>query len=440
MSMLIIRNSALAGEPTLFGMSPGPVIYQGNNPLSNGESCSDPTFLNAYSRIEKERSDRQHVTYKEFARKITGKKLTPKEVNNFWVKKVKNFIKDNPLYFAKMLFRKAYYIFHNYRRHDLKNIFYNDHYVLNNYPALGFAFITALALMGALIFLRRITKDWLILYSVLFLQSSLMLATHVSDRQRAVLIPVLVFFAVAFMSKLFFPQAHSVAALKNRSKPDLKNLAFLGASILIIPLFLSLNHNDDIINDELHRWHSAVQIEDRYLEAEAAFKNGQTDLALKDLSELVAYNPAKGKEVNIPGLKIDRAKLYSDALKYSLSLNLNSHSHLFDLAYLYIENGQLEQAETIYITLMRNNKSFNRQFTQSSLVEFYMARIAEILKKKGKAIEFLQKGLKKNPGDPWVLAHLYVITNDAEYKDKLIRYFDKIDANYYIQSAREEIY
>ena len=440
LSMLAIRNSTLAGEPTLFGMSPGPVIYQGNNPLSIGESCSDPTFLNAYSRINKELADYQHVTYKEFARKIAGKDLTAKEVNRFWINKAKNFIQDNPLYFARMLFTKAYYIFHNYRRHDLNNIFYNDHYVLKNYPALGFAFITALALMGALIFLERIKKDWLMPYSVLFLQSAIMLATHVSDRQRAVLIPVLIFFAVAFLSKLFFPQAHSAAALKNRSKPDLKNLAFLGAAILVIPLFLSLNHNDDIINDELHRWHSSVQIQDRYLKAEAAFKNGQNELALKNLSELVAYSPSKGKEVNIPGLTIDRAKLYSDALKYSLSLDLNTHSHLFDLAYLYIENGQLEQAETIYITLLRNHKDFSRQFTQSSLVEFYMARIAEIMKKKGKAIEFLKKALKKNPGDPWVLAHLYVITNEPQYKDKLIRYFDNIDANYYIRSAREELY
>ena len=205
-------------------------------------------------------------------------------------------------------------------------------------------------------------------------------------------------------------------------------------------MFLSLNHNDDIINDELHRWHSSVQIQDRYLKAEAAFKNGQNELALKNLSELVAYSPSKGKEVNIPGLTIHRAKLYSDALKYSLSLDLNTHSHLFDLAYLYIENGQLEQAETIYITLLRNHKDFSRQFTQSSLVEFYMARIAEIMKKKGKAIEFLKKALKKNPGDPWVLAHLYVITNEPQYKDKLIRYFDNIDANYYIRSAREELY
>ena len=440
LSMLSIRNSKLTGEPTLFGMSPGPVIYQGNNPLSNGESCSDPTFLNAYSRINKVQSDHQHVTYKQFARKITGKNLTAKEVNSFWINKVKNFISDNPLYFAKLLFRKAYYIFHNYRRHDLKNIFYNDHYVLNNYPALGFAFITTLGLMGAVISFKRIKKDWLILYSVLFLQSALMIATHVSDRQRAVIIPVIVFFAVAFMAKLFFPQAHTAAAMKNHSKPDLKNLVFLSAAILAIPLFLSLNHNDDIIRDELHRWHSSVQIEDRYLEAKVALAAGQEDLAIKKVTELVAYSPYKGKNLIVPGLTLDKIKLYSDALKYSLSLDLNTHSHLFDLAYLYIENGRLEQAETIYITLLRNNKSFNRQFAQSSLVEFYMARIAEITRKKGKAIEFLQKGLKKNPGDPWTLAHLYVITDKKEYKNKLVRYFDIIDANYYISSANEELF
>lgn len=440
LSMLCIRNSRLTGEPTLFGMSPGPVIYQGNNPLSNGESCSDPTFLNAYSRLDKDRSDFQHVTYKQFARKIKGENLTAKQVNAFWIEKVKDFALDNPLYFTKLILRKAYYIFHTYRRHDLKNVFYNDHYVLKNYPSLGFAFIATLALMGMVLFLDKLTKDWLIIYSVLLLQSALMLATHVSDRQRAVIIPVIVFFAVSFISKLFFPQEHSAAALTNRSKPDLKSLVFLGAAILIIPLFLSLNHNDDIIGDELHRWHSAVQVEDRYLKAQAALESGDKGLAIKNLTELVAYSPYKGKVLMLPGLTLDRTKLYSDALKYSLSLDLNNHSYLFDLAYLYIENGKFEQAETIYLTLLRNHKSFNRQFAQSSLLEFYMARIAEKLKKKDKAIEFLQKGLKKNPGDPWVLAHLYVITDDKTYKDRLIRYFDIIDANYYISTASEEIF
>lgn len=406
--------------------------------MSQGESGTYPPMVHEYSKLHPEQADYQDTGT---SRKYPFKKdLSVKEANRFWSEKAKNFIKDHPAYFAKQLFRKLYYIFHNYRRHDLKNIFFNDHYVLRNYPKIGFAFIATLALMGIVIFIKNILKRWLILYSVLLSQTTLMLIAYVSDRQRAVMIPVLIFFAVAFISKLFTPQEYSVTALKNRSKPDLKNPIYLAAAILVIPLFLSLHHNNDVLRDELHRWHSSIQAEDRYLKAKKSIRDRHTDAAIKNLCELVAFNPYQAKDMTMPGLELDKAKLYSKALSFSSALDLNSHSHLFDLAYLYIENGQLQQAESIYLTLMRNNKEFNRQFTQSSIVEFYMARIAEILKKKDKSIEFLQKGLKKNPGDPWILAHLFAITNDPEYRDKLIRYFDIIDANYYIALARNEIY
>jgi tetratricopeptide (TPR) repeat protein len=43
--------------------------------------------------------------------------------------------------------------------------------------------------------------------------------------------------------------------------------------------------------------------------------------------------------------------------------------------------------------------------------------------------------LKNNPGDPWVLSHLSVLTGDVRYKNLIVRYFDEIDAEYFMGQA-----
>ena len=47
----------------------------------------------------------------------------------------------------------------------------------------------------------------------------------------------------------------------------------------------------------------------------------------------------------------------------------------------------------------------------------------------------LKKALEKNPGDPWVLSHLVALTDEPLYKMKLFRYFDEIDAEFFLGKA-----
>jgi tetratricopeptide (TPR) repeat protein len=45
------------------------------------------------------------------------------------------------------------------------------------------------------------------------------------------------------------------------------------------------------------------------------------------------------------------------------------------------------------------------------------------------------EGLQRTPGDPFILSHIYALTGEPRYKDQLFRYFDDIDADFYLGAA-----
>ena len=126
------------------------------------------------------------------------------------------------------------------------------------------------------------------------------------------------------------------------------------------------------------------------------------------------------------GLTFTEGNLSKQALAIAESLYTNkaSFSSRFDLAELYLENGKLTQAETILLELIRNRHTFCRTTAQSSEPYFYLAKIYERQGRKSEALLSLQKALKNNPGDPWVLSYLSVFTGDIRYKNLIVIYFD----------------
>jgi hypothetical protein len=51
---------------------------------------------------------------------------------------------------------------------------------------------------------------------------------------------------------------------------------------------------------------------------------------------------------------------------------------------------------------------------------------------RSEAIANLKKALENNPGDPWALSHLGVLTGDSLYIKRIVRYFEQIDAEYFM--------
>jgi tetratricopeptide (TPR) repeat protein len=89
----------------------------------------------------------------------------------------------------------------------------------------------------------------------------------------------------------------------------------------------------------------------------------------------------------------------------------------------------------IFQRLSATGRRFNRRYGQSSLPAFYLARIRFGQNDIAGALSHLQKALAANPGDPWVLAHLTVLTGESSYGRRLERYFGPIDAAFFLGRA-----
>lgn len=420
---LVVRNSQLTGSFNMFGMNAGMVFYESNNPNSNGFSCVYPPIVHDYGAQFNE-SDVQHIMFRALARRAGGKDLSVPQVNGYWTGKALNFIFDNPLYWlSNTLKRKVIMFFHPFRVHDLDTVFWYDRVFVNKIPAVPFSLISAMAICGILICLKN--RKWLLFHAIMLTQFLIVMMVYASDRQRVVVVPFFILFAVAFVSIVF-------GDLRLRPRSPLS----YALVILLIPLSLTLSLPDMLIRDELHNWQSAAWAKELSLSAQDAMAKGDNNTAARKIAEAISYMPSSTSKIRLPGLGLDGASFETAALDFALARGRKkSFSAVFDIGYLYLKNGDISHAEYIFNELAENKTRFNRVYLQSSQPEYYLGLIALLRKDVAAAAIQFKKALEHNPGDPWVLARLYVITLNKEYSRKLFRYFDDIDAHYFLGDA-----
>jgi len=82
---------------------------------------------------------------------------------------------------------------------------------------------------------------------------------------------------------------------------------------------------------------------------------------------------------------------------------------------------------------------FKRDQYQSSQPSYYLGRSSWMRGNKKEAESRFREALKQSPGDPWSLAALYAVTKDNSFRMKLFRYFDDIDAHFFLGEAALEL-
>lgn len=417
---LILRNTLMIGTLTPFAMNPGTVFFEGNNPNSYGESSVYPPIINDLKHDFPDDPDVQHSNYRLVARRVTGQPLTIAEVNAYWMRKATNFLVDHPGHAFRLLATKCYALWHNYRRHDLASIHWNDQR-LPRFLTIPFAVIAALALPG-LVFALRAWKQRLVLYLVCAAQMSVMLTTYVSDRQRVAIMGILIVFACETLHTVW---------LQKRMR-------------WIVPLVLALIPclavSTDVIKDDLHTWRRYDQSGALMEQARSARQAGFQTRAAEQNALALALTPGQIEQIRLAEVQFAPQSFTKQAYRLALTFPDRSAPARFDLARLALLAGYPDEAETLLQELLADQYRFNRQYRQSSQVEFYLARVSEQRRDFPKAITFLQQALCKAPGDPWALSHLLALTNEDIYRMKLFRYFDEIDAQFFAGQAYLELH
>jgi len=419
--LLAARNYSITGTFNPVTMNPGTVFYEGNNPNANGWHVVYPPMVETIAIEIPHEVDRGHIVYRLFTRRISGINNSITEVNSYWANKAFNFIADHPIYWSKLVFRKLYSAFNTIRFHDIDQVNANDHTLQKSkIPTIPFGLISAMAIIGLLLSLRS-WRERLPYYAVFICQLCVMITTYASDRQRISIVALFIFFAAAMLYEL------------TRKNLSVKQKIVAMSAVLMLFIFFSMKN--DRIKEDLYQRDRVQQAHKLMLEAQQDRKDGMLPLASKKNAIAKVFLPYLS--LRLYGLMFTEGNLSKQSLVVAESLYTNKadFSSQFDLAVLYLENEKFTQAETILLELIRNRHTFCRTTAQSSQPYFYLAKVYERQGRTSEALLSLQTALKNNPGDPWVLSHLSVLTGDARYKNMIVRYFDEIDAEYFMGQA-----
>ncbi len=413
---LWIRNTMLLGHFSPFVMNPGTAFYEGNNPASSGLSSIYPIVLTEVAREYRDQPDVHHELYRLFSRKIFGKQLSIPESNAYWTGKAIHYLQDYPGHALKLGATKFFHIFHQYQWHDLANAYWNEQTLKQRWiPTVPLSLISSMALMG-LLFLRRDWKECLLMYALFLCQLVFMLLIYTSARQRVSLLFLLIFFACAVLE--------FVLVNRNRTK-------WLVALILL-PLVIVFSLETDWMKEEKHLWDRIAQsnqfLSGSYRYCSEGKWNQAAQMSAISLS-LAPWLLDSRRPANLP---FDQDGFLQKALQV---LQPDDFSSRFDLATLYLEAGKSAEAEKVLKDLIEDRYQLKRDQYQSSEPYYYLGRAALLRDQNAEAIRLLQTALTKAPGDPWTLSFLFALTNDGQYRDRLFRYFDDIDAQFILGKA-----
>lgn len=417
--LLAWRSWLITGDLRAPAMNPGTVFFEGHQPLSSGTSARYPPAVHLALRSDpgSTEPDVAHRIYRTIAREESGDAaLSIRAVNDFWASRAWAFIQDQPGRALRQALRQLRYSLSSYTFHDVPQAGLLE----QRLPAVFVpsALLAAFALFGALLELGRL-RERLLFYAIFAAQLGVMTLFYVSARQRLVLLPAVVFFALL----------------------GLRHLRERGARGLLMGLLLGLLALSLFLRDE-------VQNEDRFLKeqfsAALAWREELTseltrgsDVATlaENICAALAQMPSRLEDLRLAGYPQDRETL-EECVARRLHERLDTIRDWarptleFDLAQVEILNGRLDAAETLLEGLFRQGLQFRREGAGPSLPQYFLARIAFLRGDPAKARSHLEEALLAAPGEPFVLADLYALTGDGAHRRQLERYYSRLDADW----------
>ena len=410
---LWLRNTSTLGYFTPYVMNPGTVFYEGNNPNSRGLSSIYPPVLNQIAMQYMNLPDYHHELYRRFARSISGNNLTILQVNSYWENHALNFLLDHPRQTAGLLATKLFHTFHSYEWHDLSSSFlFQRNLEQKHFYGLPFGFFSSLGICGMIAGIREWRK-YLIYYALLAVQIFSMLTIYTSGRQRISILFVLVFFACVTVEFVIGHWKGRVVAMFA--------LAFL----------LLFQRKTDLMKEEDHLWQHSLISEKLGNQAYSLRRQGRMKEAADYAANAAAFAPWLLDFKRPSNLPFESGYIQS-AIAF---VKQTDSASTFDMGVLLLESKQATKARQIFQQLLDSRYDLKRDHHQSSNLEYYLARCDLLDGHTSSAIARLKAGIDKNQGDPWVLSYLVALTKDSKYRMQLFRYFDDIDAQFFLGQA-----
>ena len=413
-SLLVIWMAFVTGYFSLTWMNPGINIYEANNPLSLAGTPVPLPMIDEAASLNLHETAHQNAIYNRFARSITGMQLTFPEVNRYWRTKAIYFWKDHPDYFTKLAMRKVRYFFHDYQWHETPAAFWNESYLRDSgIPTVPFAIVSAMAIAGLFLGWKQWRK-WFLIYATFISHFVYMIVVNISAQQRILILPLFFFFLCAAVSAFY---------------TSWKKLIWV---FIVLPLIWIFYSRTELMNEETRLRRniriSTQLVEDSYAKRSAEEWQEASESASRSLAAAPFFLDLR-RPAYLPFIDTD---YYTSALAY---IPVDTPQGLFGRGVVCIYANRPGEAEISLREVLKSGASFKQDQYQSSQPFYFLARSSWLRGNKKESENRLREALNRAPGDPWCLAALATITQSNFWRNKLFRYFDDIDAQFFLSEA-----
>lgn len=385
-------------------MNPGTVAFEGNQPLSRGTSAVYPPLVLSMVRHSGDSPDAAHEHYRQVARAVEPEADVAR-VNALWSGRAKNYLLDHPGTALQRARQKLLYALHGFDWHDVPTA-----WKIDRLPSLPFSLLAVAALFGLAVEARKWRRA-LPFYVLAAVQLGVMSAFYVSGRQRLVLLPAFVYFAVC-----------ALRALTRTTWLRAVMMVVLGL-VLALPLALP----DDAMLDEAYQRRG-------YLAAEPLLdelRDDATPLAAQrpEVVEALAASPWWADWMRPAWVPQDEETL-DESVADVLTTQLGKAPFLdaslsFDLADMLLRAGRLDEAEEELAVLIDIGFRAYRGGRQPSDPRTLQARVDAARGESDSASKWLRQVLDDEPGDLFALADLAALSPvDSDENRRLVETLD----------------
>lgn len=314
------HNYFVARDPVFLSAHSGVNFWIGNNPLGNGYPRFPPGLRAGQTAMLEDSI--------KAAESAAGRTLPRSEVSDYWAAKAKQYIRENPVAWLKLLGRKARNFWNAFQYDDL-SIITNLREQRITLPGIDFGLVAALGLAGMVSVLGQYRESRWIAAAV-FLQMASLLPVFVTERYRLAAVPGLLLFASAGLWRFW-----KSCATRQPARGGVYLLALVAATLLV----------------SMPQKSAALWALDAYNSGWQALEAKNLPLAAEKLQLAHAYVPDNA-EINLAlgnlrqaqGDRTQAKTWYAEALR----LEPDHRSALNNLGILEMEAGRLDAAERLF--------------------------------------------------------------------------------------------
>jgi tetratricopeptide (TPR) repeat protein len=379
-----LRNLAVGGEFKLTTSQLGANFFIGNNPGADG------TYASVHKIISEPHLEGADAT--RLAERETGRKMTPGEVSDLWLKKSWTYIRSEPFQWGRLLAKKWLMVWNAREVEDS-----DDFYIYSQWSALlaGLGWIThfgvlaPLAAVGLWVSRRQWRTLWL-LYAMIASLALSVAVFYVFGRYRFPLVPLLALFAGAGI----------VESLKLFRSRAIHSLTAVGVVLLA---------SAAVVNWPIYRFHGPGSVGYNNL-SNAYYKQGKVTEAINTALQALQVEPDLGvAHYNLGNMyaaqgKFEVAKQYFER---AMAIYPNYAEARIHYGQLLAERGDLQAGIRYFGQAIALNPSISRAHLNLGVALAKQGRLEEAVKPLRRAVELTPDA----PEPSYYLGSVYAAQN-----------------------------